>query len=219
MLCSAFSVSPAPLCLCIQTPGGGVGGGWVCTSAKVEGKQAHDKSLTFVWTIILLQGQWQNIIVHWGANKARLWYVWRHWSSPYFLLICVVQNYKFPLMTFFFCLCKNLSTGLYFVYYGRRARMEVLQGGVCFWFVRLRGCVVLLQHRFEPQPPATPPGATTHAHTHTHTRHWHYCQKARPDMVHKSSMTHRLTYYTAALSCTHRNIHTHLGQCNAASKL
>lgn len=28
---------------------GGVGG--LCTSAKVDGKQAHDKSLTFVWAL------------------------------------------------------------------------------------------------------------------------------------------------------------------------
>lgn len=55
------SLSPAPLCACVLTLEGEF-----CTLAKVDGKRAHDKSLTFcLGSIILLQGQC------WGVEKER----------------------------------------------------------------------------------------------------------------------------------------------------
>lgn len=45
--------------------------------------------------------------------------------------------------------------------------------------------------------PLLPHQGLPHMHTFMNTRRWHYCQKARPDKVHKSSMTHRLIYCSA----------------------
>ena len=171
-------------------------GGWLCTSAKVDGKQAHDKSLTFVCALSFCcrdnvegqkggeMSQQKKAVVHWGANKARLWFVRLHLAPLCFHLICAPQTYK--------CTFMNSSrpptslwVGLCFVYHGRGALPVVSQAGVCFGFVRLRGSGVLLQRYTHWH---------WHSHTHPGTSRWDHGQNAQPDTGPKSSATHQLTY-------------------------
>lgn len=89
--------------------------GGFCTLTKVDGKQARDKSLTFVRTIVLLRGQCRRVerraekekrsskkIVHPSTNKGRLWYAWQRPSPLCFPSISEALNYKCALCSFFF---------------------------------------------------------------------------------------------------------------------